>query len=126
MYLTYEEYLSYGGTVNEVEFTEIEFRARKYIDYLTDSRVDKMAEVPESVKLAMMAAIRFDGKYGTAALADNSVLSSYSTDGYSESYGSAGEQQTAAKRSLNDSVRTLLYGELDDKGVPLLYRGVYV
>lgn len=126
MYLTYEEYLTYGGTADETEFILIEFRARKWIDYLTDCRVDKMAEVPTAVKLAMMEVIKFDGKYGAGALADSSLLSSYSTDGYSESYGGVSDQISSAKKSLYDAVRTMLYGELDDNGVPLLYRGVYV
>ena len=39
MYLTYEEYQAYGGTLPEADFTLAEFRARKRIDYLTASRV---------------------------------------------------------------------------------------
>ena len=46
-------------------------------------------------------------------------------DGYSESYGSASDQAAAAEASLYRTVRSLLYGEKDDYGTPLLYRGVY-
>lgn len=123
-YLTYEEYTGYGGTLPETDFVLVEFKARKQIDYWTDSRVQNMAEVPEAVKLCMMQAIKYDATYGVEAQADNPVISSYNTDGYSESYGSAQEQAQAAHKSLYRTVRNLLYGELDDKGVPLLYRGV--
>ena len=125
MYLTYAEYTEYGGTLPEQDFTLFEFRARKRIDYLTDCRVQSMAEVPEAVKLCMMQIIAFDGKFGAQAQTDNPVIASFNTDGYSESYGSASEQAAAAEKSLMQSIRSMLYGEVDDEGTFLLYRGVY-
>lgn len=124
-YLTYAEYQGYGGDLPEVDFTLAEFRARKRIDYWTDCRVQRMAEVPEAVKLAMMHIIKHDGKFGADAQADSPVVASFNTDGYSESYGSASEQAASAERALYKTVRSLLYGEVDDEGTPLLYRGVY-
>ena len=109
MYLTYDEYVAYGGTLDEADFALAEFKARKRIDYLTDSRVEKMAEVPEAVKLAMVSIIKADSAVGVDAQAGAPLVASFTTDGYSESYGSAAE---------------LLYGVKDDNGVPLLYRGV--
>lgn len=125
-YLTYAEYTGYGGTLPEADFILLEFRARKQIDYWTDSRVQNMAEVPKAVKLCMMQTIKYESTYGVEAQADNPVISSYNTDGYSESYGSASDQAQAASKGLYRTVRNLLYGELDDNGVPLLYRGVNV
>ena len=84
-----------------------------------------MKAVPEAVKLCMMQIIKFDGKFGTDAQTDNPVVASFNTDGYSESYGSASDQAAAAETSLYKTVRSLLYGEKDDYGTPLLYRGVY-
>jgi hypothetical protein len=124
MYLTYEEYQSYGGKLPEADFNLFEFRARKRIDYWTDCRVQKMASVPEAVKQCMMLAIKYDEKFGTGAQVDNPLVSSFNTDGYSESYGSASEQVSTAEKGLSESVRSLLYGELDDYGTPLLYRGL--
>ena len=126
MYLTYEEYLAYGGTLAEGDFNLAEFRARKRIDYLTDRRVAAMAEVPEAVKLAMMSIIRVDGAVGVDAQAGAPPVASFSTDGYSENYGSAADQTANAERQLNEEIRRLLYGEKDDNGVPLLYRGLAV
>ena len=83
-----------------------------------------MASVPEAVKLCMMLAIKYAQTYSVDREADNPIVSSFNTDGYSESYGSAQEQMQAAKKSLYESMRSLLYGEKDDNGVPLMYRGV--
>lgn len=126
-YLTYSEYLELGGpdTIEDEVFDQFEFRARKRIDYLTDSRVAAMAEVPEAVKRAMVEVIRNDIQFGSESQKDNALITSFSTDGYSENYGSVSEQTNRAEKELLRSVRDLLYGEKDDRGVPLLYRGVY-
>ena len=128
-YLTYDEYMSFveeseGAELSETAFTTAEFRARKTIDYWTDSRVQAMEKVPEAVKHCMLAIIKLDSKYGAEAQIENPLLSSFNTDGYSESYGSATDQQAAAKQAVNDCIRQWLYGETDDNGTPLLYRGV--
>lgn len=124
MYLTYDEYQSYGGTLPEADFTLAEFRARKRVDYLTDSRVEAMTEIPEAVKLAMMSIIKADGAVGVDAQAGAPLVASFSTDGYSENYGSAADQTANVEKQLNREIGRLLYGLKDDNGVPLLYRGV--
>lgn len=124
VYLTYEEYLAMGGTMGEAEFGRAEFRARKRVDELTDGRVGRMAEAPEAVKLAVMTAIQADGAVGVEAQADSPLAVAFSTDGYSERYDGAAERVGALDRQLNGELRRLLYGVVDDTGVPLLYRGV--
>ena len=128
MYLTYDEYLQYGGATlasPDSEWALLEFEARKRIDYLTANRVAAMAAVPEAVKLAMIKIIKHDKTYGSAAQASSPLISSFTTDGYSESFGGASEQTKAAEVNLLRGIRHLLYGEVDDRGVPLMYRGVY-
>lgn len=123
VYLTYAEYQEYGGTLPSTAFTLLEFRARKRIDYLTDSRVQGLENVPESVKLCIMNLITVDNAAGVEAQVEKPVVTSFNTDGYSESYGKAlgaGE----ADESMKAMIRTYLHGETDDAGVPLLYRGV--
>lgn len=122
-YLTYNEYMSYGGTVSSAAFPLAEFRCRKRIDTLTASRVQDMATVPEAVKLCMVSIINIDSKVGAEAQAETPVVTSFNTDGYSESYGKALGTEDATK-SMNAIISNDLYGELDDNGVPLLYRGV--
>ena len=123
-YLTYDEYEEFGGTLTEQEFPMAEFKARKMIDYWTDCRVQNMASVPEAVKRSMMQVISYEQTYGVDAQAAHPLLASFNTDGYSENYGSMTEQNSQAAAGLYNSVRNLLYGEKDDNGVPLLYRGV--
>ncbi len=128
MYLTYDEYMTYtndAGTVPEESFTVAEFKARKTIDFWTDYRVQAMETVPEAVKLCMIALIKLEEKQGLDATLDNPTIASFSTDGYSESYGSITEQAAAANKKAAEAIRQWLYGETDDNGTPLLYRGVY-
>ena len=122
-YLTYAEYEAYGGTLPLAAFTLSEFRARKRIDYMTDSRVQGMESVPEAVKLCIMSLITVDSAAGVEAQVENPVVTSFNTDGYSESYGKAMGAEDA-EESMKSVIRTYLYGETDDNGVPLLYRGV--
>lgn len=123
-YLSYNEYKNYGGSLSAEQFALAEFRARKHIDYLTDRRVQAMAKVPEEVKMCIMELIKADSKIGVGAQADNPLVASFNTDGYSESYGSATDQAAALRKAAALSVRDMLYGVLDDKGTPLLYRGL--
>lgn len=123
-YLTYEEYQAYGGEMSEKDFTLAEFKARSRIDRLTLARVQYMKTVPEEVKLAMMCIMKVDTKYSADAQVDSAIVSSFNTDGYSESYGGISEQTAAAEQQINRQVRTMLFGVLDDAGVPLVYMGV--
>lgn len=122
-YLTYEEYREYGGGASETDFKALEFRARKRIDRLTASRVQNMVSVPEAVKLCMMSLIQIDSKAGAEAQIEKPVVTSFNTDGYSESYGKA-LGVADADATMSASVRSMLWGETDDNGVPLLYRGL--
>jgi hypothetical protein len=123
VYLSYEEYTKYGGTLPQCEFTLAEFRAEKRIDYLTDSRIKGMEQVPEAVKLCVLAIIGMESVVGTEAQVSSPVVTSYNTDGYSESYGKA-MGAAEAEQALNRTVKSYLSGEMDDYGVPLLYRGL--
>lgn len=122
-YLTYQEYQAYGGTLPEAEFTLAEFRARKRIDRHTDCRVQYMDAVPEAVKLCMCSLIKIDSAAGAEAQISNPTVTSFNTDGYSESYGHALSAETA-EGAMDAAIRADLYGEVNDHGVPLLYRGV--
>lgn len=123
-YLTYAEYVAYGGTLSEQDFTLAEFKARSRIDWMTLARVQNMAVVPEEVKLAMMVLIKVDAKYSADAQTDSAIVSSFSTDGYSESYGGISEQTASAENQVTQEVYRMLFGVLDDNGVPLIYKGV--
>lgn len=123
VYLTYSEYQTRGGTLPQSTFTSLEFKCRKRIDYLTDSRVQGMAAIPEAVKLCMMSLISMENAGGAETQVNKPVVTSFNTDGYSETYGHVMGADDVIK-SMNATVRNYLYGELDDNGIPLLFRGV--
>ena len=122
-YLTYQEYTTYGGTLSQTDFSAAEFKARKRIDRMTDSRVQEMQAVPEAVKRCMYALITIDSAAGAVAQISSPTVTSFNTDGYSESYGHALSAETA-EAAMTREIQTDLYGEVNDFGVPLLYRGV--
>ena len=122
-YLSYEEYLERGGTLDETAYAALEARARARIDALTHGRVRGMAEVPWEVKEATMSAMATIASCGAEALASTGALASFTTDGYSESYQGAEERIRAVNRALNREIEELLAGVTDDGGTPLTYAG---
>ena len=121
-YLTYQEYLALGGTLDEMPFNLLEFNARKKIDERTFGRlVDKGQEYKE-VKLCvynMIITLNSYSSYDT----QNKAISSENTDGYSISYGTPQKSVTEAKNSeLEDVINTYLSNLIVDD-VPVLYRG---
>ena len=125
-YMTFEQYIALGGTLPLMEFTLAEVKARARIDAMTQGRVANMAEVPLQVQVAMMEIMTVDGAFSAAAQAAAPVAASFTTDGYSETYGSAESRTAAIERQLTTSIETLLNGITDDDGVPLLFAGVPV
>lgn len=123
MYLEYSEYVTLGGTVAETTYAALEFKARKRIDRLTDCRVQRMADIPEAVKRCIVALVSMESTVGDEAQAASPTVTSYSNDGYSETYGHALSAADASSR-MDAIISEYLYGEYDDDGVPLLYRGV--
>lgn len=125
MYLTFDDYVILNGTAaTEEEFPMLEFKARKRLDYLTDCRIQAMAKVPEAVRMCMVSMINIEAKAGAEAQLSSPQVSSFTTDGYSESYKQA-PGIDEVQQEQDKLVRSMLYGELDDNGVPLLYRGLY-
>lgn len=123
LYLTYQEYKSYGGELAETAFIPLEFKSRKRIDYLTDSRVQNMAAVPAAVKLCMYVLIGMESSVGRSEQAASPSVSSFNTDGYSETYSQAMDADTASAQ-MDALTKEYLYGEKNDNGTPLLYRGL--
>lgn len=124
-YLTYAEYTGYGGELSEVAFKPLEFKARKRIDYLTDSRVQNMVSVPEAVKLCVFMLIGMEHAVGREVQATSPNITSFNTDGYSETYSQRMDADTAGIQ-MTAATKEYLYGEKDDNGIPLLYRGIDV
>ena len=83
-----------------------------------------MAVVPDEVKLAMMVIINVDSKFSTDAQLESAIISSFTTDGYTETHGNFFEQVGLANRRVNSEVQKMLFGVVDDYGEPLIFRGL--
>lgn len=123
MHLTYEEYSEMGGTAAEAAFPRLEYMARKRIDRYTQNRVKAMQEVPEAVKRCIVELVNAMGVTDPTKTASNAPLSGFSNDGYSESYAEPLTAETQ-ENNLYGVIRSMLSGEYDDNGTPLLWLGV--
>lgn len=123
MYIDRTYYKNNGGTeMDEAAFARNEYRARKIVDRLTQNRVAKMQNVPEAVQRLMVELVTLEATQGAAAL-DNQPVSSFSNDGYSETYAQPLTAEMVKQLEM-DLVVDYLAEEADDNGTPLLYLGV--
>ena len=124
MYIDLTYYMQNGGKagMTDAAFSRNEFRARKLVDQRTQGRVKSMTQVPEAVKRLMVELVTLESTQG-AELIENQAVTSFSNDGYSETYA---DPLTAdrVKEIEIDLVEEYLSGEVDDDGTPLLYLGV--
>lgn len=121
MYLSFTEYAANGGTGDSSLFPRLAYRAERIVDRFTQRRVRAMAEVPEAVKRCMVELINGMVESDPTKAAISGVLTGFSNDGYSETYGNGGASHEAAMYSI---VTDYLSDQTDDNGTPLLYRGV--
>lgn len=125
-YLSYEEYLQLGGTLEEVPFNELEYECRRIIDSRTQNRLKNTDEIPEEVKMLENKMIQdLQGYYNSLQKAQ-SGLKSENTDGYSVTYISTAEISELVASNVNvlqDLVSTYLYGVIVNNE-HLLYCGV--
>ena len=124
MYIDVLFYESHGGKLNmtDAAFERCEFRARKIVDRLTQGRVKVMAEVPEAVQRLMVELVTLESTQG-AEIAENQPVTSFSNDGYSETYADPLTVERV-KEIEYGLIQEYLAGETDDNGTPLLYLGV--
>ena len=123
-YLTYEEYRSLGGTLDETPFNILELEAQKNVDKFTFGRLQKLDTQINEVKVCIYKLI---GLIDTYASYDNQnkAISSENIDGYSVSYGQATENVSKAKQvEIKGIVRTYLAECKLEDGTPYLYCGV--
>ena len=125
-YLSYDEYLDLGGTLQEVPFNELEYECRRIIDSKTQNRLKKATEIPEEVKMLENKMIQDLYGYYNSLQKAQSGIERENTDGYSVTYMSGNQinQLIATKANdLQDLVSTYLYGVIVNNE-HLLYCGV--
>ena len=136
MYLTYEEYVTLGGTLGDPEYYSYEFEAEALIDRVTFNRLKKEEEIPRAVKFCMLKLIETlvaqNKLMQSPTLSDGESISStgiasQSNDGVSISYNvvSASELYALNKSKVDETIKTYLQGVTNSLGQSLLFRGVY-
>ena len=125
-YLSYEEYVLLGGTLDEVPFNELEYECRRIIDSRTQNRLKNADEIPEEVKMLENKMIQdLQGYYVSLEKAQSGVASE-NTDGYSVTYISSSQISQLIEGKidvLQDLVSTYLFGVIVNNE-HLLYCGV--
>ena len=151
MYLTYEEYQSYGGTLDETTFNDYEFEAEVLIDWYTFNRLQKEDAVPERVKrcvnkLIDLAKLKADmlimGKRVVSQTVDGVTTTTETSgniiaqtnDGVSIQYSELRASELFNLLNggnefqpgiISDTINKYLYGVTNSLGQRVLYRGIY-
>ena len=137
MYLTYDEYLAFGGTVEETAFDNLEFEARTVIDWWTYNRLQNDEEYPEAVKRCMFKLINLIiAKQQAQLLKNNGAVNAdftesgiiqQSNDGVSTTYNimSASEIIAQSGEDVKSTIRMYLQNVRNSLGRKVLYRGLY-
>lgn len=145
MYLTYEEYKDYGGTLDETSFNDLEYDAESTINWYTFNRLQKpqwqeALDAPE-LKRCMYQLIRIKQLEDTLLSASSgnagwgigwtkeAGITQESNDGVSTSYNvlSSGELLAFANgtKPKKDIIDRYLGSIVNDLGRKLLFRGLY-
>ena len=92
-YLSYQEYTSFGGTVSSSDFTNLELKAERKLDYYTQNRLQTATTIISEVKECIVEFID-----RMAKSAENGNVTSYSNG--IESFGFAENQTKALDNEL--------------------------
>lgn len=135
MYLTYAEYQSMGGTLDQATFDDLEFEAEALVNWYTFNRLKKDTTFPTELKRLMkylinMAAFKnkmIAASGGEEAALSSGAITSQSNDGVSVSYNvlNAKDLMEDVKADSVDAINKYLQGVMNEAGQLLLYRGVY-
>ena len=138
MYLTYENYQSMGGTLDETTFSDFEFEAESVVNWYTFNRLKNEFEYPEALTRLMYRLIQLlqaraealnitDTDDSEQTSGNGRSIASQSNDGVSISYNimSASELAEQCKNEMNKIIKIYLSGVTNSLGRKLLYRGVY-
>ena len=136
MYLTYDEYRQFGGTLDETTFTDYAFEAESQINWYTLNRLMKMETVDTKVKQCVYQIIKRiqsvnDFQSGGSNRGElstfNAGITGQSNDGVSIKYNvlSASDCVDMIKGDIARTIKIYLQGVKDNLGRNILYRGVY-
>lgn len=134
MYLTYEEYQSMGGTLDQTAFDDFEFEAEAIVNWYTFNRLKQDTKIPTEVKRVIKYLIGVAQQKASLLIPNTSDgsgitagIASQSNDGVSVSYNvlNASELMKDLKESESQTINAYLQGVMNEAGKKLLYRGIY-
>jgi len=138
VYLTYEEYLNMGGTLDETTFNDYYYQAKALIDYVTFNRLKNDTTFPIELKYCMFRLIKMyvqrnsllnpNDDSASSGSSSGGVVSSYSNDGVSVSYNVVSADKLVDYTSDAESIKLVkqyLADVKNEAGRKVLYRGVY-
>ena len=122
-YLTYDEYIDLGGTLEETPFNLLEFEARQNVDKYTFGRLKELQEQNQEVKLCIFKLINTIDSYNEYESQSKGVASE-NIDGYSISYNTPNTNFTESKNvELHNVVKEYLVDCKLEDGTPYMYSG---
>lgn len=145
MYLDYDTYVEYGGTLDETTFYDLEFDAESTVNWYTFNRLkrDEWKKVLDSIELkrCMYQLIRYkqmenellSSSTGGAGFGvgwtKEAGITRESNDGVTTTYNTLSSGELMAHfngaKSKEDIMYRYLNGILNELGQNLLYRGIY-
>lgn len=136
-YLTYEEYQSFGGQLDEADYNFYEFEARGLVDWYTFDRLKNEEVLPEELKECMYLLIRLiiekhslinpNTVVGEGGALVSPRVVSESNDGVSTTYATMATANAFlyCKNEIDNIINTCLRTAVNSLGRKLLYRGLY-
>lgn len=110
-YLTYEEYMALGGTLDLMPFELLEFECRRRIDERTQNRLKGIKTIPQEVKLCLFKLMNVMSSYDEGLDSVSRNIASENTDGYSVSYVTGSQIQEVLKtksKEIDEIIMTYL------------------
>lgn len=120
-YLTYDEYVEIGGTLDETSFKRVVAAVNAVVDKHTQCRLLGSTEIPENVKSCVRDLCEYFDFYGNSAVKITSK--SQSAGGVSESENYATKSHDEFNMDVTTTIHDYLSCDVDKNGTPLLYKG---
>ena len=133
VYLTYDEYTTLGGTLDENAFYAVEFEAQTFVNWITYNRLKDEETFSSTVKrcmydlVSLITAKRNVLLNGTTESEGNSTIKTMQNDGVLVTYNTMSGEELFNALSVDAKRIILRYlnGEKNSKGKLLTYRGLY-
>lgn len=120
-YLTYDEYINIGGTLDETAFERVIDRACGVIDCYTQNRLQANFKVSEKIQYCVRDLCECLDV--SKAVKGKLASKSQSAGGVSETESYVSKASNEVNAETRDIVFDYLVMETDVNGTPLLYRG---